>query len=469
MEYGALCLIPPLAMFIFAVATKKSFESLVLGTLVACLITDGANFIPAWCKILLDECTNQDNAYVLLVCGMFGGLIFLLTEVKGTMGFANFVMKYCKSERSTLLASFVLGVAIFVDDYLNIMTIGTCMKNVCDKRKVPRQALAYVIDSTGAPVCALLPISTWAVFYSGILSEEPAIVAMNFSSGMEAYMHAMPYVFYPMAALLVVFLFCLGVIPKIGAMKTAYESQHALESEVSDADDEIDGGVAGAMVEMVADAETKMAGAPEKPKPNVWDFVIPMGALIGITVVTADMLIAVVFTLAICFFLYTSRGKMNLTRYFELFWLGFEDMMPVLGITLAAFMLRRACGNMELPQYVISLAQPFLNAQVMAAVIFVIVSLLTFVTASFFGIESIAIAIVVPMAVSLGCDVMLVVGAVISGGVFGSHACFYADATVLTSSSCNISNISHAVTQFPYAIIGAVLATAAFLAAGYTM
>lgn len=98
---------------------------------------------------------------------------------------------------------------------------------------------------------------------------------------------------------------------------------------------------------------------------------------------------------------------------------------------------------------------------------FVVIAILTFVTSSFWGIEAIAISIVVPLATAVGSDVMLVLGAVISGGVFGSHACFYADATVLSSATCDIDNFSHAMTQLPYALLSAVLATLGFVAAGY--
>ena len=168
MQYGVLCLLPPAAMLIFALKTKKSFEALIFGTLVAYLIMYKAAFIGPWCDLLLSEISNADNQYILLLCGLFGGFIFLLREAKGTLGFSNLLSRFCKNERITMMMSVFLGIIIFVDDYLNIMTVGTCMKDVCDKRKVPRQALAYIIDSTGAPVCALIPFSTWVVFYSGI-------------------------------------------------------------------------------------------------------------------------------------------------------------------------------------------------------------------------------------------------------------------------------------------------------------
>ena len=187
MQYGVLCLLPPAAMLIFALKTKKSFEALIFGTLVAYLIMYKAAFIGPWCDLLLSEISNADNQYILLLCGLFGGFIFLLREAKGTLGFSNLLSRFCKNERITMMMSVFLGIIIFVDDYLNIMTVGTCMKDVCDKRKVPRQALAYIIDSTGAPVCALIPFSTWVVFYSGVFIQEPGILNMGFSTGASLY------------------------------------------------------------------------------------------------------------------------------------------------------------------------------------------------------------------------------------------------------------------------------------------
>ena len=212
MEYGILCLLPPVAMLAFALKTKKSFEALIFGTLVAYIIMYGPKFVEPWCDLLLSEACNPDNQYILLLCGLFGGFIFLLREAKGTIGFSRVLERFCKSECMIMLTSVVMGIIIFVDDYLNIMTVGTCMKDVCDKKKVPRQALAYIIDSTGAPVCALIPFSTWVVFYSGVFIQEQGILDMGFTTGMSVYLKVLPYMFYPIAAILIVFLFALGLL-----------------------------------------------------------------------------------------------------------------------------------------------------------------------------------------------------------------------------------------------------------------
>ena len=475
MDYGWLCLLPPAAMLIFAIKTKKSFEALIFGSLVAYIIMYGYKFIGPWCELLLNEISSADNEYILLICGLFGSLIFLLREARGTEGFSKLILRFCKSERMVLVTSSILGCIIFVDDYLNIMTIGTCMKRVCDKRKVPREALAYVIDSTGAPVCALLPFSTWAVFYAGIFMEEKAVSGLGFGTGISTYIHVIPFMFYPIIALLLTFLFSFGIMPKLGAMKKAYErvksGEVGTQPVVQIINDEGDYTVAGMEENLETSAIKSMIEKPRKVEPpgKAIDFLLPMAVLIGVTIFTSDMLIAIVVALFACLVLFVPRKLMSFTRYSELFIQGFADMLPVLAILLASFLVKTACGEMNLSGYVISLVEPYLNGMVLPAVVFVILACLTFITSSFWGIEVIALSIVVPLAIALNGNILLVLAAVVSGGVFGSHACFYSDATVLSSATCEIDNIDHAVTQAPYAVLGAILSVVAYLVAGFVM
>src|SRR5574344_1468975 len=103
------------------------------------------------------------------------------------------------------------------------MTLGACMKNISDKKKVPRESLAYIIDSTGAPICVLLPFSTWAIFYASVFGKEPAVAALNYGSDIATYLKVIPFTFYAWASVIIVPLFILGIIPKIGKMKDAYK------------------------------------------------------------------------------------------------------------------------------------------------------------------------------------------------------------------------------------------------------
>lgn len=184
------------------------------------------------------------------------------------------------------------------------MTVGTCMKDVCDKRKVPRQALAYIIDSTGAPVCALIPFSTWVVFYSGVFIQEPGILNMGFSTGMSVYLKVLPYMFYPMTALLVVVLFACKLMPKLGKMKDAYTDLKKKEQTPEHPKMHNAPSVDIAMAGMSVDYPPENTNAG-----NILDFLIPIGILIGVTVATQDMMQAIILALASCMILYLPRKK----------------------------------------------------------------------------------------------------------------------------------------------------------------
>ena len=164
MTHGLVALLIVLIVIVGSILTHRCEEFMIGGSLVGAAVLFKGSFLTQWCTMLQE--TISENVWIVVVCGLFGSLIALLQTAKGNYGFSKLVSKLCNSERKTLLTTFILGILIFVDDYLNVLSIGACMKGVYDKRKIPRETLAFMLDSTGAPVCVLLPFSTWAVFYS---------------------------------------------------------------------------------------------------------------------------------------------------------------------------------------------------------------------------------------------------------------------------------------------------------------
>ena len=162
MNTGLIAIFIILFVIVGAITTKKCVEFLVAGSLIAAAVLYHGSFLTQWCAQI--QTALADNVWIIIICGLFGSLIALLQEAKGSFGFSKLVEKLCNSEKKTLFTTFVLGILIFVDDYLNVLSIGVCMKGVFDKKKIPRETLAYMLDSTAAPVCVLLPFSTWAVF-----------------------------------------------------------------------------------------------------------------------------------------------------------------------------------------------------------------------------------------------------------------------------------------------------------------
>lgn len=451
MSHGLIAVLIILVVIVGAITTRRCVEFLIGGSLLAALVLYGKDFLVQWCTILQE--VFADNVWIVLVCGLFGSLIALLQASKGTFGFSKVIAKICTNEKRTLLASFILGVLIFVDDYLNVLSIGVCMKGVYDKRKIPRETLAYMLDATGAPVCVLLPFSTWAVFYASLFEEEESVKALGYATGIQAYIHAIPFCFYPIITLLIVLLFSLGIMPKLGSMKAAYKRVAETGKVYSDASRKYN--------------HEERKGFEEEG--NIWNFLIPMIALVAIAVVTGNLLLAVIVALLICFVLYLPTKVVTLDEFFNLIIKGFADMLPILTLLMIAFVLQKTTESLEMTDFIIQVMQPLLKGTLFPAMAFVLVAALTFCTGSLWGMSAVVAPIVFPLGAVIGADPILIMAAIISGGAFGSHACFYTDATLLSSTSAGIDNIEHAMSQLPYVIIAAVASIIGFIICGAVM
>ena len=449
LNLGLVAIFITLFIIIGAVATRRCVECMIVGSMVAAIFLSGSGFLTTWSESLQNMLA--ENVWVMLVCLLFGGLISLLTDSKGSFGFSKYISKFCNSERKTLMTTFVMGILIFVDDYLNVLSIGACMKKISDKQKLPRESLAYILDSTGAPVCVLLPFSTWAVFYASLFYEQESVQAISgVTSAMGAYIKAIPFCFYPIVALIVVFLFAMGWMPKLGPMKKAYKRVEETGKVYSDASrkynhDELEGEEDG----------------------NIWNFLIPMGVLVGVAVATGDILVAVIIALIVCFVMYVPRKIISIDDFLSSMIRGFGDMLPTLTMLLVTFVLKDISGQMGMTEYIIELAEPFLFASIFPAMVFLLGAILAFTTGSDWGMSSIITPIVFPLGAALGANPILIMAAIISGGTFGSHACFYADATLLASQSSGIENMEHALSQIPYVIIASVISVVCFVVAGF--
>lgn len=450
MSTGLMAVFIVVIVIVGAVTTRRCTEFLFFGTILGAIVLYGTNMPMKYVEVLEDVVGNPDNVWLWLVCGLFGSLIALLEASKGTYGFQKIIEKICRNEKQTMVASFILGIVIFIDDYLNVLTVGVCMKKLYDKRKIPRESLAFILDSTGAPVCVLIPVSTWAVFYANLFYNEKMVTA-HYSSGMAAYLSAIPFCFYPFITLTIVLLFCLGLFPKLGAMKKAYQRVAETGMVYSEKSRKYN-------MHEVLDADG-----------NVLDFVIPIGILVAVGITSGEILLGVLVALVVCMVMYIPRRKMTMEDFLNLTVSGFASMLPTFFMLVAAFSLAKVTSEMGLTEFLIKLAEPILSKHAFPAVSFLLLAVLAFVTGSNWGMSAVVIPILIPMCEALGGNLVLTMAAIISGGAFGSHACFYTDATVLSSNSAGIDNMEHALTQWPYVLISAVLSTIAFLICGFIM
>ncbi|HAT89032.1 MAG TPA: hypothetical protein DCS73_04640 [Roseburia sp.] len=451
MSYGLIATLIVLVIVIGAITTKKCEAFLIAGSMVGALVLWKQNFLSEWVSTL--EGVISDEAYVILICGLFGSLVALLTASKGSFGFTKIVTKICNTERKTLFTTFLLGILIFVDDYLNVLSIGTAMKGSYDKKKVPREALAYLLDSTGAPVCVLIPFSSWAAYFGAIFLQQDCVKSLAGGSLMKTYLMAVPYCVYPIVALIIVFLFCMGWFPKLGGMKKAYDRVSTTGKTYSDVSRKYNIG----------------SEYGEEEGRSVWFFIIPLAILVGIAVVTGDLVIAAIIAILVCMVLYIGAKIMTFSEFWDTFVKGFADMLPIIILLISALTFQKIASEMEMTEFFVDLCKPIMSGAVFPMIAFIIVGLLAFMIANAWGVCTLVAPVLLPLGASVGADIVLVMAAILSGCAFGNHACFYCDTTVLASNGAGIDNLEHAGSQLPYVLIGAAVSIVGFLILGVVM
>ncbi|MGY4012502.1 Na+/H+ antiporter NhaC family protein [Aeromonas molluscorum] len=462
-EPTALSLIPPIVVLVLAIWLRRPILSLIIGTVAGLLLLSANPFdaLDTFAEVSLRTMQDETIGWLILVCGSFGSLIALLVRTGGAMAFGQQALKLAKGPKSSLFMTFVLGLVIFIDDYLNALTVGETMKRVTDRFKVSREMLAYVVDSTAAPVCVLVPLSTWAVFFGGLL-ENNGVAATG--EGINVYFQAIPYMLYAWLAVLMVLLVILGVVPAIGPMKRAEQrAQHGSVGamRVSDAELTQDAGLTPDSY-AIKSIEEEFAQADRGGK--LHNFLVPMAMLVGFTVYfDIDIWKGLLVTLLLTIPYYLAQRLMSLAEMMEQMIDGFKTMLPAIGTVIAAFVFKDVCDQLQLPQYVINSLTPYMTPQLLPAVVFVSMAVLAFATGSSWGIFAVTIPIVMPLAHSVGADIPLVIGALLSASSFGSQACFYSDSTVLAAQGSGCDLVGHAVTQLPYALLTAAIAFVGFI------
>ena len=441
---GIECLLPTLLVLVLAILSKRTIEPLVAGVILGLLILQPAELLGNLTGVALTVMADETIGWVIMVCGLMGSLIALLVKIGGAAAFGRMAARRIRGRKGALITTWALGLAIFIDDYLNSLTISSSMKAVTDKFRVSREMLAYVVDSTAAPICVIVPLSTWSVYFSALLEDS---MALNAGQGLRIYIQGIPYMFYAWAAFLIVPLVALGKIPLLGAMRGA--ERKAAERP--------DPGPAR------SDAEAAEKGDARKVALN---FFIPLATLIFFTwFLGIDIFKGVIVALAVTLALVFGQKLLKPGELFDTMMDGFKSMLLPLGTVVAGFMLKEVNDQLGLTPYVIDLVEPIMTPALLPLVTFLVMALIAFATGSFWGIFAVAMPIVLPLASSMDASIQLVVGALISASAFGSHACFYGDSTVLSAHGSGCRVMDHALTQLPYALLAAAVAAIVFIAA----
>jgi Na+/H+ antiporter NhaC len=473
---GVWSLLPALVTLGLALVSRKTFEALLGGCAVGFVLLEirrsataetslldvpkGAfnAFIAALTKVMADPVIG----WIILVVGLFGSLIALLVKAGGALAFGQLLARHVRSRRGAMLSAYVLGLFIFIDDYLNALTVGTSMRRLFDRFRISRQMLAYVVDSTSAPVCVLVPFSTWAVYTAGLLEQGGMATE---GQGLQAYLQVIPYLFYPIAALIVLLLVILGLIPIFGPLMKAEDNPSIPTA-----------GPAG-----IRTLDEEQDSAVPIERARALNFILPILVLVFYTWYSGtdipngkwfgsvDALQGVMAAILVTSILYLWQRITTVEEFSATFFAGFATMLVPLAIVISSFVLVEVNSALGLTQFVIEAAGDIMRPALLPFIAFVSMGFVAFATGSFWGMYAVALPIIIPLANQLGVPAPLAVGAVISAGAMGSHICPFGDSTVLSSTGAGCDNMSHVYTQMPYGLLSAGLAAIGYALAGWLM
>ena len=470
--YGTFwALIPPIVAIALALITKEVYSSLFAGILVGALFYSNFSFEGTVLHIfeggLISVLTSSYNMGILIFLVILGTMVCLMNRAGGSAAFGRWAGTKIKTRVGAELATIVLGVLIFIDDYFNCLTVGSVMRPVTDKHNVSRAKLAYLIDATAAPVCIIAPISSWAAAVSGFVEGE---------DGISLFVHAIPYNFY---ALLTIFMMIAMVFMKVEFGPMGVHETNALKGDIYT--------TAG---RPYANAE---GDAKVNPRGKVIDLLIPIISLViccvigmiytggffsGTDFVTAfsqsdasvGLVLGSFFALVITIVLYLVRRVMNFRDCMACLPEGFKEMVPAILILSFAWTLKAMTDSLGASDFVYSVVKSSAGGlmNLLPAIIFVIGAVIAFATGTSWGTFGILIPIVVDVFSGTNHELMIIsISACMAGAVCGDHCSPISDTTIMASAGAQCDHVNHVTTQLPYALMAAVVSFVTYIIAGF--
>ena len=459
-------LIPPVIAIGLALITKEVYSSLFVGIVSGALLYTNFNPITtidaALSEALIPAVSDTAGIFIFLV--ELGVLVALINKAGGSAAFGKWAQTHIKTRVGAILATFVLGVLIFVDDYFNCLTVGSVMRPVTDAHKVSRAKLAYVIDATAAPICMIAPISSWAAAVSQYAED---------GKGLELFISAIPFNFYSL--LTFVFIIGLAVLGfDYGSMRT-HEFNAINNGDLYTSGDR---------------AESLPVTPSEKGK--IIDLIFPIAVLIvvcvfalvynggvlnGVDFVTAfsetDATVALpwggLVTLVIAMIYYAFRNSISLKEMMECVPSGFIAMVPAILILTFATALKNITSLLGAKYFVADLMNSAAAglSLFLPAIIFLVACVLAFATGTSWGTFGILIPIVTAMFPNEPTLMIIGMSACLAGAVCGDHCSPISDTTIMSSAGAECNHINHVSTQMPYAITVAGISFVMFIIAGF--
>lgn len=462
-------LVPPLVAIILALITKEVYSSLFVGIVTAALFYSNFNLVTAYTTMFKDgfisSLASESNVGILIFLVVLGTIVILMNKAGGSAAYGKWAQKKIKTRKGTLLATFGLGVLIFVDDYFNCLTVGSVMRPVTDKHNVSRAKLAYLIDATAAPVCMIAPISSWAAAVAGVVEGY---------DGLELFIRAIPYNLYSLltiATILIITNFDIDFGPmKIHEDNAKKGDLFTSGSKVSD--------------------DEAFQAVSEKGK--VIDLALPVIVLIGCCIIgmiytggffegesfvnafancdsalglSMGSAAALIFTIVF----YLCRRVLSFKDCMEAFPEGFKAMVgPILILTFAWTLsgLTKMLGAREYVSAIFEGSAANFIA-ILPAIVFLVAIFLAFSTGTSWGTFGILLPIIVNIH-NLPEELLIItIAACLAGAVCGDHCSPISDTTIMASAGARCDHINHVSTQLPYVVVVAAVSFVGYCFAGF--
>lgn len=491
MENTIYSLLPPLIAILMVILTRKVLLSLGVGIVVAALLLAQGNIIETlliiWEAVIVifwvDGKLNEWNIFIELFVIILGIVTAFITIIGGTRAFGEWAMKRVKTRAGAQIMAAIFGVVIFIDDYFNALAVGQVSRPITDLHRVSRAKLAYIIDSTSAPVCVISPISSWGAYIIGIIGSVLTAHSISDIAPLSAFLKMIPMNLYVWAALALVFIIAIrGIefgpmkIHEVRAIKTGlvYDPQKTVPGELKGAIPISDKGTVGSLIwpliTLIISTVIMM----------LWTGSSASGGSKNLMTIfeNADVakslfysgLIGLVITL-IFFFQHSFKKKaVDPKLFFVGVKEGIKSMLPAILILIFAWIIVDLIGQLETGKYLAEIVKNSnLNINFLPFVMFIIAGLIAFATGTSWG----SFGILLPIAgeISAVTDLSIILptmAAVLAGSVFGDHCSPISDTTILSSTGAGSNHIDHVMTQLPYALIAAGMAGIGYLVIGLT-
>jgi len=452
-NYGILSMIPLTITLVLAFWKKDAIFALLIGCLSGVVIL-GMDPAFGFSALTQEALGNEDFIWILMIQIFIGIMISFFMKAKVVHAFAESISKRVKTKKGVKFATWFIGL-FTVDDYMSPLLRGVIMRPLSDEKHIPREKLAFILDSTCASVCTLLPFMAWGAYISGLIADLGGPVS-TVEEGVSVFIKSIPYNFYAIIIILIVLLNALEILPDFGPMKAAEKRARDTGKVLRDGAVPL---IGTELEEIEVDVNTNFT-------PNVFiDFIIPILVLVFMAIFTyitrggvkiLECFIVTVFYQAIA--LSVRKVFTDIKDMINTAIKGIKSVMSATIILALAYCINTITKSMGASDFILASTIGWMTPTLFIAMTFIIGALISFFTGTSWGTYAICIPLALPIAYSftggeLGVLVYAAVGAVVSGGLFGDHCSPVSDTTVLSSLGAACDHIDHVKTQLPFALV----------------